>query len=412
MDVKPIPAEDRRIAMHFFAVAACLCLPFTAGCVHQHYTMEQSCTEDNAERPTLTPVNYRGPQQHQPVLEPELVPAKPQQDTGIHTGTKHKISRYLVSNMQSKKLQHYQVQELQYPSSGRSGQPGNRVRVRFYQGDVAGPAPLVVILPIWGTFDYPVEKLSLRLRKHFKGKVHIALVLGQERLVQWPEIAASSSREELLRHSQTSAEQVGVAKEDTRGLLRWAQSQPQIDAERIVLSGFSIGAIVGSMVAVEEPTLAGTTLVMGAVNPAEVLAFCNRIAGDSRDQAMATLGMDIDEYADTMHRAFDGLDWAQRDIAVNDPARFLLVDANNDDCMPQQARDALWLGLGKPERYTLRGNHQEAFLSMTLVGFNQTSKILVDYIEQRVMPQDTAQAKAANADKHGSAPCPPEESFL
>ncbi len=179
-----------------------------------------------------------------------------------------------------------------------------------------------------------------------------------------------------------------------------------------MLSGFSIGAIVGSMVAVEEPTLAGTTLVMGAVNPAEVLAFCNRIAGDSRDQAMATLGMDIDEYADTMHRAFDGLDWAQRDIAVNDPARFLLVDANNDDCMPQQARDALWLGLGKPERYTLRGNHQEAFLSMTLVGLNQTSKILVDYIEQRVMPQGTAQAKAANADKHGSAPCPPEESFL
>jgi dienelactone hydrolase len=412
MDVKPIQAEGRRIAMHLFAVAACLCLPLTAGCVHQHYTMEQSCSDHDVEHPALTPVNYRWPQQQQAVLEPQLVPAEPLDDAAMHTGTKHKISRYLVSNMQSKKLQHYQVQELQYPSSGRSGQPGNSVRVRFYQGDVTQPAPLVIILPIWGTFDYPVEKLSLRLRKHFKGKVHIALVLGEQRLVQWPEIAASSSREELLLHSQVSAEQVGVAREDTRGLLRWAQSQPQIDAERIVLSGFSIGAIVGSMVAVEEPTLAGTTLVMGAVNPAEVLAFCNRIAGDSRDKAMATLGMDIDEYEDIMHRAFDSLDWTRRDIAVNDPARFLLVDANNDDCMPQQTRDALWLGLGKPERYTLRGNHQEAFLSMTLVGLNQTSKILIDYIEQRVMPHNTAQAKAANTDEQGSAPCPPEESFL
>lgn len=410
--MKPVQAQERRIARYWLPVALSLCLPFTAGCVHQHYTMEQSCTENDAGKPALTPVNYRGPQQQQAVFEPQLVPAQPQDDALGHTGTKHKISQHLVSNMQSKKLQHYQVRELQYPSSGRSGQPGNRVRLRFYQGDVAAPAPLVVILPIWGTFDYPVEKLSLRLRKHFKGKVHIALVLGEERLVQWPEIAASSSRKELLQHAQISAEQVHVASQDTRGLLRWAQSQPHIDAERIVLSGFSIGAIVGSMVAVAEPTLAGTTLVMGAVNPAEVLAFCNRIAGESRDMAMATLGMDVDEYEAIMHQAFDSLDWTRHDTEVNNPARFLLVDANNDDCMPQATRDALWLGLGKPERYTLKGNHQEAFLSMTVVGLNQTSKILVDYIEQRVMPQDIAQSTAAKVDQKDSRPCPAKESFL
>jgi hypothetical protein len=64
------------------------------------------------------------------VFEPQLVPAAPLDDNRIHAGTKHTISRYLVSNMQSKKLQHYQVHELQFPSSGRSGQPGNRVRER------------------------------------------------------------------------------------------------------------------------------------------------------------------------------------------------------------------------------------------------------------------------------------------
>ena len=130
-----------------------------------------------------------------------------------------------------------------------------------------GPAPLVIILPIWGTFDYPVEKLSLRLRKRFKGKVHIALFLGNNRLIKWPEIAASASRQELLQQSLASAEHVRVASADIRGLLRWARSQEKIDPERIVLSGFSIGAIVGSMVTVEEPALLGTTLVMGRCKP-------------------------------------------------------------------------------------------------------------------------------------------------
>ena len=308
----------------------------------------------------------------------------------MRSGAKHRISEALVRNMQSKKLRHYQIQELEYPSSGNSGQPGNKVRVRFYQGDVEGPAPLVIILPIWGTFDYPVEKLSLRLRNRFKGKVHIALFLGENRLIKWPEIAASDSREELLQQSLASAEQVRVASVDIRGLLRWARSQEKIDPERIGLSGFRIGAIVGSIVTVEEPALAGTTLVMGAVNPADVLTYCNRIAGDSRLTAMENLDMSLQEYENTMHEAFDALDWTRQGVVVADPSRFLVVDAHHDDCMPQRARDELWLGLGKPERYTLKGSHQGAFLSMTIVGLNYTSKLLVDFIEERFNEVDAA----------------------
>ena len=371
------------------------------------------CAANDVASQPLTPVSHGGSQLRPVQLSqqgsqpqvPKLVPATSETKEPLRSGTKHRISAHLVNNMRSKKLRHYQVQELEYPSSGVNGQPGNKVRVRFYQGDVEGPAPLVIILPIWGTFDYPVEKLSLRLRKRFKGKVHIALFLGKNRLIKWPEIAASDSREELLQQSRASAEQVRVASADIRGLLRWARSQEKIDPERIILSGFSIGAIVGSIVTVEEPALLGTTLVMGAVNPADVLTYCNRIAGDSRLTVMETLNMSLQQYENTMHQAFDALDWTRQSAVVDDPSRFLVVDAHRDDCMPQQARDALWLGLGKPERYTLQGSHQGAFLSMTMVGLNYTSKLLVDYIDGRFDELDTAesQKKPGNAEDPGAA---------
>ena len=94
-----------------------------------------------------------------------------------------------------------------------------------------------------------------------------------------------------------------------------------------------------------------------------------------------------------------GLD---KGAVMDDPSRFLVVDAHRDDCMPQQARDALWRGLGKPERYTLQGSHQGAFLSMTIVGLNYTSKLLVDYIEGRFDELDTAESRKKPVDAEGS----------
>jgi hypothetical protein len=80
--------------------------------------------------------------------------------------------------------------------------------------------------------------------------------------------------------------------------------------------------------------------------------------------------------------------------------------------MPQQAQCALWLCPGKPERYTLKGKHQEAFLSMTLVRLKTTSKRPADSSERRVLLDDASQSNATTRSDKGSTPCPAEESFL
>ena len=316
--------------------------------------------------------------------QPELIAVAPPEPT-VRPGAKHRISDFLVGRLRKKHLKRYRVQDYQYRSVAGNGQPGSRVSLRLYRGETGQAAPLVVVLPIWGTFDYPTEKLAWKLRQHFGGRAHIAVLGGPNRLVQWQGIAAADSRDELLRQAQLSAAHVDVTAEDIRALFRWARAQPFVDPDSLLLVGFSISAIVGSVAAIREgPALLGTALVLGAGSPAQVMAYCNRIAGDSREAAMRKLGLTQAEYLAVMEEAFDPLDWVKQGVRAREPARYLLIDAGRDDCMPALARDALWQGLGRPERYTLRGSHHGAFLSMTLVGLDYSNRRIIDFIERRL----------------------------
>jgi hypothetical protein len=342
------------------------------GCVQTHYRYDAPCP----------PPGQAGGRTLVPAAEFTEVAAPP--PDRYRPGLKHNVAARLVRKMRNTRLDGYQVHYLQGPSSGNNGQTGNLVRLRYYRGDAPEAAPLVVILPIWGTFEYPSEKLAMRLRAHYGGSVHLAVVGGEHRLVNWPGIAGAQSREELLARATQSAGHVGATAEDIRRLLQWARARPEIDPERLALVGFSISAIVGSIAAVQEPELAATVLVMGAAEPAEVMSTCNRIAGRSRDLAMERLAMTPEQYRHIMHQAFDPLDWVKQGVTVADGSRFLVLDAVKDDCMPLRARESLWQGLGRPERYALRGSHHGAFISMTRIGLNQSNRLIVKYLDPRL----------------------------
>jgi dienelactone hydrolase len=189
---------------------------------------------------------------------------------------------------------------------------------------------LLVILPVWGSFEYPIEKVAKRVRDRYQGKVHIAAVLGEQRLLDWDGMAAAEDADALRRHSEISAERIRVAVVDIRRLLDWAELQPEIDPQRIALTGFSIGAVVGSLVVTQEPRLAASTLIMGGANPAQLLTYCNRIAGRTRQEVTERLGMDEQQYMAIMSAAFDPLNLSNFRGSV-DPSRVLVVDAGDDD---------------------------------------------------------------------------------
>ena len=137
--------------------------------------------------------NWDGPSPHTQVLDlGQIVENK--------DGVKRRASSYLARRMKTQQLDHYEVRGFEYPSSGISGQPGNSVKVRYYRGTVPGQWPLLIILPVWGSYEYPVEKLAWRVRKRYQGKVHIAAFLGEQRLVDWAGMAAAEETAELRRH--------------------------------------------------------------------------------------------------------------------------------------------------------------------------------------------------------------------
>lgn len=353
-----------------------LCLGFLlGGCVHQHYPGSDLQAQPGLPEGPLA-LNWQG---EAPRVEAALTDEIPKKTDTF----KRKASQWLSDNMRDNDLDHYQIQELQFQSSGINGQPNNRVRLRLYLGDSATPAPLLIILPIWGSYDYPVEKLSWKIRDYYQGNVHIALFLGEDRLLQWQDMADADNKAELLDASKASARNIATTVTDISGLIRWAEQQDFVDPQQISLAGFSIGAVVGGMVAANEPGLANAILVMGAAAPAEVLTACQRIAGRTRETVSERLALSQQDYQEVMAQAFGTLDLSLYAGHVN-PDNILVIDANNDECMPRESRDALWHALNQPERYIIKGSHEGAFVSMTVVGFNTTSNIILDRLTNRI----------------------------
>jgi dienelactone hydrolase len=303
---------------------------------------------------------------------------------------KRKVVAVLTRRMRTQDLEHYDVIGFEYPSVGSNGQPGDSVKIRYYRGDVPGQWPLLVILPVWGSYGYPVEKVARRIRARYQGRVHIAALLGEERLLDWAGMAAATDIQSLQAHSAVSAERIRFTVVDIRRLVDWAGQQAEIDSSRIALTGFSIGALVGSLVVSHEPRLAASTLIMGGADPAQVLATCNRIAGSTRKQVTRRLGLSVEQYAALMAEVFDPINPVH--FAGNtDPSHVLFVDASRDDCMPAEARESLWQSLDQPERYIVDGTHEGAFLSMTFLGADFTTKLIVDFLDTHMnlgMPSD------------------------
>ena len=168
---------------------------------------------------------------------------------------------------------------------------------------------------------------------------------------------------------------------DIRRFLDWAATREDLDPERVGLIGFSLGALMGSLVAVSDERVAATVLVMGAGNFEQVMANCEGRPGRSREQVMARFAWTREDYRVHMARVMGHLNPENFPGRV-DPARVLVIDSRDDECMPERARDALWLAMGKPERISFHYGHKTSFLSMTPLGANYMRRQIYRFFER------------------------------
>jgi dienelactone hydrolase len=309
---------------------------------------------------------------------PGLLPAAP---TAWTPGDPFAYERVPVSvtNHTEGTVESYVVRLLTFPSAGQNGQPGNMVTVRYYEDQAAGPKPLVVILPIWGGHPYPPAMVVRDLLA--QGRVNVMRVLGADPVVNWDALGRARDPAGFRVEVQRMVERMRASAIDLRRLLDWAETRPLVDTARMAMVGFSESTLQVTAVMASDARLAAAVLVMGGAHPHQIFATCYGPPAAVREQVLPRFGWTAEEFADHLAPVVRPVDPAHLRSRLS-PARVLLFDAEDDDCIPAAARDALWNATGRPARVSVRSTHAGSFLAMTFLGGNHIRHRIVEFFTQ------------------------------
>jgi pimeloyl-ACP methyl ester carboxylesterase len=192
---------------------------------------------------------------------------------------------------------------------------------------------------------------------------------------------------------------------DIRRVVDWAETQTDVDPQRIALIGFSMGALVASVAMANEPRLAAGVLVMGGADPHDVLATCDHEIERGRNHIREHLDWSLDQYRHELAKALARINPA-RFAGMVDPRRVLIIEAAADTCVPQTARERLWQAMGRPERIAYLYDHRVAFLAMTFLGGNNLQQQIYRFLDRRFpVASDPAAVAGAGAEDRAAIPC-------
>ncbi len=287
--------------------------------------------------------------------------------------------------LDEEKNKHYILRHVQIPSSGDNGQPDNIISIRYYQSKQPGRKGLVIVLPIWGSSTYPPEKITRSLIRKSKGSLNVMWVEGPHYLFDWERLKQAADQQQFAEAVTKTTERLQTNVIDIRRLVDWSETQTDIDPQRIGLVGFSVSAIAAALVLPHDQRFATSVLVMGAANPSEMIAVCYGRLADVRAVITERFDWSVDEYRNFVEKIYHDFNPALY-AGRSDPSEILIIDARNDTCMPDTARDAMWHALGRPERISINYGHKTSFLAMTPIGFNFLRGVIVDFLRQGLDP--------------------------
>ncbi len=274
----------------------------------------------------------------------------------------------------------HDIVRLSFQSSGNNGHPDNLVEGQYFRSVEPGRKPLVVVMPIWGTSDYPPRKISEGYAHKAGRDAHVIWIYGNAPIFPWAELSSAPTEEAFRELARDSAERYRLAVVDMRRLVDWASAEPEIDASRIAFVGFSMSALVTATLLANEPRISAGVLMMGAARFSDIFSVCGNRAGEVRDHVLRTFDWTLEEYHDFFEGLFAPAD-PVRFTGHYDPEKILMIDAMFDDCMPEASRTALWEVTGHPRRMTFLYQHRSAFYSLTPIGLNVSRREIYRFLD-------------------------------
>lgn len=278
----------------------------------------------------------------------------------------------------------YHLSGLRFPSSENNGQPGNLVDARYFRSTRSGRKPLLIVLPIWATHTFPAMVISNGYTQHSNGEANVLWLQGDGALFDWFELAKIDNETDFNQEVEQAAERFRAVAIDTRRLIDWAETQPEIDSSRIAIIGFSMSAIVGANVAGTDSRINTAVYVLGGAKPWDMMAECNLVVEYMRKQVSEDLGWNQEQYRDFFRDHLGPGDPAQWRGHYR-PENTLIIESSKDDCIPPDSRDALFQATGRPERILYPYNHWQPFLAMTPVGRKVLTRDIFEFLDRKLL---------------------------
>ena len=289
----------------------------------------------------------------------------------------------------------YHLSGIRFASSEQNGQPGNLVDARYFRSHKSGPKPLLIVLPIWATHTFPSTVISNGYAQHAQGQVNVLWLQGDGPLFKWFEMSKIDNEDDFTREVETASARFRAVSIDTRRLIDWAETQPEIDSSRIAIIGFSMSALVGANVAGNDPRISTAVYVLGGAKPWNMMAKCNMVVQYMREQVSEELNWDQEQYRE----------FFRKHLALGDPARWrghyrpentLIIESSKDDCIPEESRESLFYATGQPERVVYAYNHWQPFLSMTPMGRNILTQDIFEFLDRKLLPRQNGSHKGGS----------------
>jgi dienelactone hydrolase len=242
------------------------------------------------------------------------------------------------------------------------------------------------VLPVWGVSAYPSDTIVAGLRARAGGAVNILQVDGERLLFDWATMGDARTEEEFHALLALMVERFIDTVSDVRRLVDWADTRPEIDSQRIALIGFSMSALVGSIVMATEPRIDAGVLVLGGADLQEILAVCNGRIRQTRENLLKRFGWSLEQFKEELKGPLAVINPARFAGRV-DPARVLVIEAAADSCIPKPARERFWQALGRPERVSYQYDHRMTFLAMTFLGGNNMQSQIYQFLDRVLAPR-------------------------
>jgi len=244
----------------------------------------------------------------------------------------------------------YTIRRVTMPAAPHVLNTNRSVVVEYYDPQVPGPAPVIMLLPILGG-KYDIEKI---FAKYFAKRGFAVVIVLREKKHKDPDNLEEI--EMFLRQTVL----------DNKWVIDWMESQPRMDLRRLGVFGISMGGIKGAILTALDDRIRASVLAMPGGDLPYIAAHSTEPGIiKRRNKYMKEQNITVEEFEARLRKVIicDPLTYAP----YVDASKVLLMFAEYDTVVPIAKGRELQQKMGKPETITVPAGHYTAVLFLPYI---------------------------------------------